>query len=113
MQAYKAAAARYTCQASDGHIRERRTVPTYLLDDYTRNCQEYVVAEEAVRSGTQDRSLDHSAAFAAHRAAAKKFTDKSNELALRGVADANELYQQKETSQAHLNKLIKSAGGCM
>jgi hypothetical protein len=111
VQAYQAAAVRYTCQASDGQIRERRTVPTYLLDDYTRNCQEYVVAEEVVRSGTQDRSLDRRAAFAAHRAAAKMLADKNNELALRGVADANELYQQKETNQAHLNKLIKSAGG--
>jgi hypothetical protein len=111
VRAYRAAAVRYTCQASDGHIQESRTVPTYLLDDYTRNCQDYIVAEGAIRSGTVDRSLDHSAAFAAHRAANKKFTDKSNELALRGVADVNELDQQKETDQAHLTKLIKSAGG--
>jgi hypothetical protein len=110
-QAYKAAAVRYACQASDGHIWESRTVPAYLLDDYTRNCQEYVAAEATIRSGTADRTQDRTAAFAAHRAATKKFTDKSNELALRGLADANELYQQKETSQAHLNKLIKSAGG--
>jgi hypothetical protein len=45
------------------------------------------------------------------RAAAKKFTDKSNEIALRGAADANALDQQKTTNQAHLNKLIKRAGG--
>jgi hypothetical protein len=111
VQAYRAAAVRYTCQAIDGHIEDSRTVPTYLLDDYTRNCRDYNVAEAAIRNGTADRSLDHSAALAAHRAATKKFTDKSNELALRGVADANELYQQKETDQAHLTKLIKSAGG--
>jgi hypothetical protein len=111
VQAYQAATVHYTCQDSEGHIREGRTVQKYLLDDYTRNCQEYVVAEEAIRSGTQDRSLDHSAAFAAHRAAAKKFTDKSNEIALRGAADANALYQQKTTNEAHLNKLIKRAGG--
>jgi hypothetical protein len=113
VQAYQAATVRYTCQESDGHIRESRTVPKYLLDDYTGNCQEYVVAEEAIRSGTQNRSLDHTAAFGAHRAAAKKFTDKSNAIALRGVADADALYQQKTTNQAHLNKLIKSAGGSM
>jgi hypothetical protein len=107
VQAYQAATVHYTCQESDGHIREGRTVQKYLLDDYTRNCQEYVVAEEAIRSGTQD----HSAAFAAHRAAAKKFTDKSNEIALRGAADANALYQQKTTNEAHLNKLIRRAGG--
>jgi hypothetical protein len=111
VQAYQAAAVRYACQASGGHFWEGRTVPKYLLDDYTRNCQEYVVAEEAIRSGTQDRSLDRSAAFAAHRAAAKKFTDKSNEIALRGAAEADALYQQKTTNQAHLNKLIKRAGG--
>jgi hypothetical protein len=113
VQAYQAAAVRYTCQASDGHIRESRMVPAYLLDDYTHNCQEYVVAEGAIRSGTADRSLDHSAALAAYRAATKRFSDKSNELALRGVANTNELYQQKETSQAHLSKLIKSAGGSL
>jgi hypothetical protein len=111
VQAYQAATVRYACQDSDGHLREGRTVPKYLLDDYTRNCQEYVVAEETIRSGIQDRSLDHSAAFAAHRIAAKKFTDKSNEIALRGAADANALYQQKTTNQAHLMKLIKRAGG--
>jgi hypothetical protein len=113
LQAYRAGAVRYACHASDGHIWESRTVPAYLLDDYTRNCQEYVAAEETIRSGTADRSLDRTAAFAAHRAANKKFTDKSNELALRGLADANELYQQNETGQAHLNKLIKSAGGSL
>jgi hypothetical protein len=111
LQAYRAAAVRYTCQANDGHIWESRTVPAYLLDDYTHNCQEYLAAEETIRSGTADRSLGRMAALAAHRAATKKFTDKSNELALRGLADANELYQQNETGQAHLNKLIKSAGG--
>lgn len=111
VQAYQAATVHYTCQDSDGHIREGRTVQKYLLDDYTRNCQEYVVAEEAIRNGTQERSLDHSAASAAHRAAAKKLTDKSNEIALRGAADANALYQQKATNEAHLNKLIKRAGG--
>jgi hypothetical protein len=108
VQAYQAATVHYTCQDSDGHIREGRTVPKYLLDDYARNCQEYVAAEEAVRNGTQDRSLGRSAA---HRAAAKKFTDKSNEIALRGAADADALYQQKTTNEAHLNKLIKRAGG--
>jgi hypothetical protein len=113
VQAYQAATLHYTCQDGEGHVREGRTVPQYLLDDYTRNCQEYVVAEEAIRSGTQDRSLDHSAAFAAHRAAAKKFTEKSNEIGLRGAADAEVLYQQKTTNQAHLNKLIKRAGGAI
>jgi hypothetical protein len=111
LQAYRAAAVRYTCQANDGHIWESRTVPAYLLDDYTHNCQEYLAAEETIRSGTADRSLGRMAALAAHRAATKKFTDKSNELALGGLANANDLYQQEEISQAHLNKLIKSAGG--
>jgi hypothetical protein len=111
VQAYQAATVHYTCQDSEGHIREGRTVPKYLLDDYTRNCQEYVVAAEAVRSGTQDRSLGHGAALAAYRAAAKKFTDKSNEIALRGAADADVLFQQKTTNEGHLNKLIKRAGG--
>jgi hypothetical protein len=31
VQAFQAATARYTCQASDGHIRESRTVPTYRI----------------------------------------------------------------------------------
>jgi len=69
VQAYQAATVHYTCQDGDGHIREGRTVQTYLLEDYTRNCREYVAAEEAILSGTQDRSLGRSAAFAAHRAA--------------------------------------------
>jgi hypothetical protein len=111
MQAYQAATVQYTCRDGEGPVQEGRTVQKYLLDDYTRNCQEYVVAEETIRSGTQDRSLNHNAAFAAHRAAAKKFTDKSNEIALRGAADANALYQQKTTNEAHLYKLIKRAGG--
>jgi hypothetical protein len=34
----------------------------------------------------------------------------NDKLGLCGVADANELYHQKKTNQAHLNKLIKSAG---
>jgi len=111
VQAYQAATVHYTCQDRDGHIQEGRTVQKYLLEDYTRNCQEYVAAEEAIRRGSQDRSLGHGAASAALRAAAKKFTDKSNEIALRGAADANALYQQKTTDDAHLNKLIKRAGG--
>jgi len=111
VQAYQGATVHYSCKDSDGHIREARTVPKYLVDDYTRNCQEYVVAEGAIRSGTQDRSLNRSAAFAAQRTAIKKFTDRSSEIGLRGAADANELYQQQTTNEAHLNKLIKRAGG--
>jgi hypothetical protein len=110
-QAYQAATVQYTCQDGEGHTREARTVQKYLLDDYTRNCQEYVTAEDAIRRGAQDRSLDHSAAFAARRTAAKKFADKSSEIGLRGAADANVLYQRKAANEAHLSKLIKSAGG--
>jgi hypothetical protein len=111
VQAYQAATVHYTCPDGDGRVQEGRTVQKYLLDDYTRNCQEYMVAEEAIRRGAEDRSLNRSAVLAARRAAAKKFTDKSNEIALRGAADANALYQRKAANEAHLNKLVKRAGG--
>lgn len=110
-QAYQAATVQYTCQDSDGHVREGRTVQKYLLEDYTRNCQEYVTAEEAIRRANQDRSLDRSAALAARRTAAKKFTDKSSEIGQRGAADANALYQRKADNEAHLSKLVKRVGG--
>jgi hypothetical protein len=103
LKAYRATVARFTCQASDGHVLLSLLAPHELFDDYEKNCQQFRGIDDAFRGHTID--------IQAHHEGSREFTARNNELARSHGEHDNVLYRQRQADLVALSRLIKERGG--
>jgi len=103
LKAYRATIARFTCRESNGHVILSLLAPRDQLDEYDRNCRQYLTAQDALHNHTID--------IAAHQIASRDFTASNNQLARKHGEEDNALFRQRDADQAALSRLIKDRGG--
>jgi hypothetical protein len=110
-RAYRAAMVRYTCRDQKDHVVQSLRIPSRLLDDYEKNCQQFTAARETFDRGLKDPAQDHRSVHEAYQAESTRFTQRGNELARAYGADLSDFSSRTRTERAALNQLVKAAGG--